>query len=331
MAVGKLVSWIFLQVVTTIFFLGLTNAGGLQLGFYQRKCPSAELIVYKTVYSFVSRDPTLAPSLLRMHFHDCFVRGCDGSVLLNSTSSNQAEKDSIPNLSLRGFNVIDAVKTALERKCPGVVSCADTLALVARDAVQMIGGPVWPVPTGRRDGMMSISFEALTGLPPPFANITQLKQMFAAVSLSVKDLAVLSGAHTIGIGHCGVISDRLRNFTGKGDTDPALDPKYAAQLKVKCKPGDTNTILEMDPGSSKTFDESYYTVVSKRRGLFQSDAALLNDAETRAYVTLQSSINRRRISFKRDFAESMVKMGRISVLTGNQGEIRKKCAFVNKQ
>jgi peroxidase len=61
-----------------------------------------------------------------------FLQGCDGSVLLNS-STGQAEKDSPPNLSLRGYQIIDRVKTALEKECPGVVSCADIMAIVARD------------------------------------------------------------------------------------------------------------------------------------------------------------------------------------------------------
>lgn len=66
------------------------------------------------------------------------MQGCDGSVLLNSTKNNQAEKAAIPNLSLTGFNVIDAAKSAVEKVCPGVVSCADILALVARDAVALV-------------------------------------------------------------------------------------------------------------------------------------------------------------------------------------------------
>lgn len=66
------------------------------------------------------------------------LQGCDGSVLLKSTKNNQAEKDAVPNLSLRGYHVIDAVKSAVEKKCPGVVSCADVLALVARDAVVQV-------------------------------------------------------------------------------------------------------------------------------------------------------------------------------------------------
>lgn len=66
------------------------------------------------------------------------MQGCDGSVLLKSTTNNQAEKDAAPNLSLRGFDLIDAAKSAVEYKCPGVVSCTDILALVARDAVAMV-------------------------------------------------------------------------------------------------------------------------------------------------------------------------------------------------
>ncbi|XP_059664472.1 peroxidase 27-like [Cornus florida] len=312
--------------ILVVLVLDLANAQGLKLGFYSKTCPSAEAIVKRTTAQFVSRAPSLAAPLLRMHFHDCFVRGCDGSVLLNSTRNNQTEKSAFPNQSLRGFQVIDAAKSAVEKKCPGVVSCADILALVARDAVSAINGPSWAVPLGRRDGRVSILSDALTNLPSPFANITQLKAAFSSKGLTVKDLGVLSGAHTIGISHCTSFTNRLYNFTGKGDTDPALDSKYIAQLKKKCKPGDATTFVAMDPGSPNKFDADYYTLVSKRRGLFQSDAALVNDNVTGAYVKLQATSGS---TFFKDFAAAMVKMGGIQVLTGNAGEIRKQCAFIN--
>ncbi|KAK1553781.1 hypothetical protein Q3G72_003567 [Acer saccharum] len=73
--------------------------------------------------------------LLRMHFHDCFIRGCDASVLLASKGKNKAEKDGPP---LHAFYVIDNAKKAVEALCPGVVSCADILALAARDAVVLV-------------------------------------------------------------------------------------------------------------------------------------------------------------------------------------------------
>ncbi|PSS14426.1 Peroxidase [Actinidia chinensis var. chinensis] len=328
MANSKLLLAFSLHLVLALFVFDLANAQGLKLEFYKKSCPSAEYIIKKTTKDFISRAPTLAAPLLRMHFHDCFVRGCDGSVLLNSTSSNQAEKDAIPNQTLRGYQVIDAAKAALEKACPGVVSCADIVALVARDAVLEINGPFWSVPTGRRDGRVSIASEALTNLPAPFFNITQLIASFASKGLSVKDLVVLSGGHTIGIGHCTSFTNRLYNFTGRGDTDPSMDQNYIANLKNRCKPGDTTTFVQMDPGSSQKFDSSYYTVVGKRRGLFQSDAALLDDSTTRAYVQLSSNPSGSS-TFLNDFEESMVKMGNIGVLTGSSGEIRKQCSRIN--
>lgn len=59
-------------------------------------------------------------------------------MLLNSTKNNKAEKDGPPNISLHAFYVIDNAKKELEALCPGVVSCADILAVTARDAVALV-------------------------------------------------------------------------------------------------------------------------------------------------------------------------------------------------
>ncbi|XP_057463897.1 peroxidase 27-like [Actinidia eriantha] len=326
MATSRLSICLLFEMIFLAFVFNLANGHGLTNGFYKKTCPNAEAIVKKTIHEVISVAPSLAGPLLRMHFHDCFVRGCDGSVLLDSPT-RQAEKDAIPNLTLRGFQIIDKVKAALEKECPGVVSCADTLAIVARDVTYELMGPFWEVETGRRDGKVSISNEALINLPPPFANISALKTTFALKGLSVKDLVVLSGGHTIGISHCSSFNTRLYNFTGKGDTDPTLDPNYIKRLKLKCKPADQNSIVEMDPGSFKTFDQHYYTLVAKRRGLFQSDAALLDDSETKAYV--KAHANSHGSTFFKDFGVSMINMGRIGVLTGKDGEVRKVCTKVN--
>lgn len=138
---------------------------------------------------------------------------------------------------------------------------------------------------------------------------------------------VILGGHTIGTALCVTFASRLYNFTGKGDTDPTLDLRYAANLRKRCKPNDRTSFVEMDPGSFKTFDEDYYNLVARKRGLLVSDAALLNDPETSAYVILQATTHGS--TFAQDFAESMVKMSQIGVFTGKAGEIRKTCALVN--
>ncbi|KAG2684226.1 hypothetical protein I3760_10G067300 [Carya illinoinensis] len=331
MATRKLFSVLFLQFMFVVLLvLDPANAHKeLKVGFYEKSCPEAEAIVKKVMVEILSKAPTLAAPLIRLHFHDCFVRGCDGSVLLDS-STKQAEKDFASNLSLRGFQIIDRVKSALEKACPGVVSCADILAIVARDVAATIKGPSWEVETGRKDGRVSSITEASDNLPPPYANITLLIRIFQGKGLSIKDLVVLSGAHTVGTSHCHSFDYRLYNFTGKlGTTDPKLDPNYIKRLKSKCnKLGDETTLAEMDPGSFKTFDASYYTLVAKRMGLFESDAALLNNTKTKSYVKLQAATGGS--TFFDDFGVSMVNMGRIGVLTGKAGEIRKQCSKVNK-
>lgn len=294
--------------------------------FYMQSCPWAESIVQQVVRKYIAADPTLAASVLRLHFHDCFVRGCDGSVLLNSTQNNIAEKDAIPNLTVRGFEVIDDAKAQIEERCPGVVSCADILALAARDAVSASGGPFWPVKTGRRDGRISIANEALSNLPPAFFNFSQLMDSFTRKGLNIKDLVVLSGAHTIGRGHCSSFSYRLYNFSGAGDMDPSLDKIYLENLKTQCRNlWDSTTTVEMDIQSSLTFDSNYFRNLEQNRGLFQSDAALLTNSISRAYVFNQ----RHQTQFFENFKVSMQRMGEIEVLTGNAGEIRKQCRFVN--
>ncbi|KAG2396267.1 Cationic peroxidase [Vigna angularis] len=160
---------------------------GTRQGFYSSSCPRAESIVKSTVQSHVKSDPTLAAGLLRMHFHDCFVQGCDGSVLISGANT---ERTNFANLGLRGFEVIDDAKTQLETACPGVVSCADILALAARDSVVLSGGLSYQVPTGRRDGRVSQASD-VNNLPAPFDSVDVQKQKFTAKGLNTQDLVTL--------------------------------------------------------------------------------------------------------------------------------------------
>nr|GMD77394.1 peroxidase 3-like [Ipomoea batatas] len=323
---GTFFQLVFLLVLA-VFLAGGVAAGDLRKGFYEDSCPQAEEIIQNITWKRVAANATLPAKLLRMHFHDCFVRGCDASVMIDSTANNTAEKAAPPNLSLGGFDIIDEIKTQLEKTCAGVVSCADILALSARDSVSFqFKKPMWEVLTGRRDGKISQASEALANIPSPFSNFTVLRQSFANKSLTVHDLIVLSGAHTIGVGHCNFFSNRLYNFTGKSDSDPSLDPAYAAVLKAKCKSlSDNTTTVEMDPAGSLNFDNRYFSAVKQHKGLFQSDAAFLTDKGAGKIVDEMLVAGK----FFTEFAQSMKRMGAIGVLTGNAGEIRKKCNVVN--
>ena len=68
------------------------------------------------------------------------IQGRDASLLLgeNGDRNNSVEKQVISNQTLRGFDQIDLIKEEVEQACPGTVSCADILALAARDSVLLV-------------------------------------------------------------------------------------------------------------------------------------------------------------------------------------------------
>ncbi|KAJ1299052.1 hypothetical protein BS78_01G502200 [Paspalum vaginatum] len=308
---------------------GLSQAQ-LQVGFYDTLCPAAEIIVQEEVSKAVSGDPGLAASLLRLHFHDCFVRGCDASVLLDSTPGNQAEKDAPPNASLRGFDVIDSAKTRLEQACFGVVSCADVLAFAARDALALVGGNAYQVPAGRRDGNVSVAQETNGNLPPPTASVSQLNLMFGAKGLSQAEMVALSGAHTVGSAHCSSFTSRLYSYgPSNAGQDPSMDPAYLAALAQQCPQqpaaaagGPDDGAVAMDPVTPTAFDTNYFANIVAKRGLLASDQALLADPTAAAQVVGYTNSPD---TFQTDFVAAMVKMGAVGVLTGTAGTIRTNC------
>ncbi|KAL2454669.1 Peroxidase 5 [Abeliophyllum distichum] len=155
----------------------------LSPSFYSSTCPNALTTIRTSIRQAVSRE-RLAASLIRLHFHDCFVQGCDASILLDETPSIQSEKTVFPNVnSVRGFEVIEAAKREVEKICPGVVSCADILA---------VGGPSWNVNLGRRDSTTASGSVAKTDLPSPFSNLSTLISAFANKGLSARDMVALS-------------------------------------------------------------------------------------------------------------------------------------------
>ncbi|XP_020094673.1 peroxidase 5-like [Ananas comosus] len=306
-------------------FLGASSAQG---ELVEAICNTlAQVIVKDEVTKAFNANSTVAPALLRLHFHDCFVRGCDGSVLLDSTPDNTAEKDAPPNKTLRGFEIIDAIKQRLENStiCAGKVSCADILTYASRDSVVLAGGPFWPVTAGRKDGIISRANET-SALPSPRLNLTGLLANFAANNLTEDDLIALSGAHTIGHAHCGSFSNRLYSFNATTPQDPSLNSTYAGQLKESCPVGNLNSTVPMDPVTPDKFDTTYYSDVLLNEGLFQSDAALLSTPSTADKVRLYAGNT---TAFNDDFVNSIIKMGAIAPPAGSYGEVRVNCRVVN--
>uniref|UniRef100_A0A8R7V4V1 Plant heme peroxidase family profile domain-containing protein n=1 Tax=Triticum urartu TaxID=4572 RepID=A0A8R7V4V1_TRIUA len=199
--------------------------------------------------SSVAAQPRMAPAVLRLFFHDCFINGCDASVLLDATPFSPSEKDVEPNASLTGYAVIDDIKSALEHDCPATVSCADVIALASRDAVALLGGPTWSVPLGRKDSRFAADPESTkNGLPSPHDDLGELIRMFSRLNLDARDMTALSGVHTVGMASCKTYRDRVYGT----DRDEEIDPYFAQTTQQTCQgpsgkaPFDVQTPMRFD-------------------------------------------------------------------------------------
>ncbi|KAI3973521.1 hypothetical protein MKW92_035971 [Papaver armeniacum] len=300
--------------ICSLSFVNSASSSSLSVGFYDESCPRVEDIIHEELVKKMSPIPRniTIPGTLRLFFHDCYVQGCDGSVLILPTDDNNSERNASVNLSLAGdaFDIVDKAKAALEKECPGVVSCSDILAILARDVVDWWEGPHWEVEKGRRDGLISNATEAQLLMPKSDENITTLIRGFESIGLSTADLVTLSGAHTVGFTHC---------------------IEFASQKVILSCPFpkiDRNVAEALDQNSEFVFDNKFFKSLRERKGLLLTDHVLAfgeNDLSRKLIYRYSKDQE----LFFQEFAKAMVKLGRVDVKTGNEGEIRRDCKKFN--
>ncbi|KAG0503542.1 hypothetical protein HPP92_003614 [Vanilla planifolia] len=282
-------------------FLALAARAQLDAGFYSSTCPNLLPIVRSSMARAVAKETRMAASILRLFFHDCFVNGCDGSILLDDTETFTGEKNAFANKnSARGFEVIDTIKSNVETACNATVSCADILALAARDGVVLLGGPTWTVGLGRRDATTASQSTANSDLPGPASSLDNLVSKFSAKGLSARDMTALSGAHTIGQAQCQFFRPHIYNDTN-------ISPRFAAFRQGNCPAsgGDSN-LAPLDLQSPNAFGNDYYQNLLGFRGLLHSDQELFNNGTQDALVRQYA---RNGALFYSDFVAAMVRMG----------------------
>ncbi|KAK4399188.1 Peroxidase 19 [Sesamum angolense] len=303
----------------------------LSLDYYAKSCPQVDQLVASITSQQFKEAPISAPATIRLFFHDCFVEGCDASILISSKAASKefAEKDAEDNkeLAVEAFDTINKAKAVVESKCPGVVSCADILAIAARDFVHLAGGPYYQVKKGRWDGKLSMASRVPSNLPRANATVDDLLRLFNSKGLTLEDLVILSGAHTIGFAHCRHFVSRLYDYKGTRQPDPSIDPRLLKALKMSCPHygGNTDIVAPFDVTTPFSFDNAYYGNLEAKMGLLASDQALFLDPRTRPLV---QGLAKDKQKFLQAFAAAMDKMGSIGVKRGRRhGRERKDCSL----
>ncbi|XP_065855174.1 peroxidase 21 [Euphorbia lathyris] len=296
----------------------------LQSNYYGESCPRAEDIIKEQVISLYNKHGNTAVSWVRNLFHDC-VKSCDASLLLDSVEGLKSEKESGLSFGMRNFKYVNTIKEALEKECPSTVSCADVVALSARDGIVMLGGPRVEMKTGRRDGKESYESLLAGALPNHNDNISLVLDRFQSMGLDAEAAVALLGAHSVGRVHCINLVGRLYPTV-----DPTIDPEYAEYLKGRCPTPnpDPNEVLyaRNDRETPMILDNMYYKNLLSHKGLLIVDQGLASDPITSPIVEKMAADSD---YFREQFARAVVLLSETNPLTGDQGEVRKDCRYVN--
>ncbi|CAO2203295.1 unnamed protein product [Urochloa humidicola] len=330
------------QAVVLLAAVTSAQAGELQVGYYSKTCKGVENVVKWHVIRALKANRRTGAALIRLLFHDCFVRGCDGSVLLDASYENpHPEKEAKVNIGLAAFDLLEEIKAAVEDRCPGIVSCSDILIYATRDAASILsnGHVHFDVPAGRLDGFVSKAEEAQGELPDSIDDAQKLIENFARKNFTVEELVILSGAHSIGQGHCSSFTGRL------SEPNDQITPAYRDLLKYKCNQGsnppvvnnlrdeDYNVVARFMPGFTSRvrkipdfLDNTYYHNNLAKMVTFHSDWTLLTHKEAFGHVKEYAENG---TLWDVDFSDSLVKLSKLPMPAGSKGEIRKKCSMIN--
>ncbi|XP_042049907.1 peroxidase 21-like [Salvia splendens] len=297
----------------------------IQSNYYWESCPRAEEIIKEQVTALYHKHGNTAISWIRNLFHDCVVKSCDASLLLESANGVESEKATSRSFGMRNFKYIQTIKHALEKECPSTVSCADIVALSARDGAVMLGGPYIEMKTGRKDSKISYAAQVESSIPNHNDTVSAVLSTFQAIGIDTQGTVALLGAHSVGRVHCINLVQRLYPTV-----DPTLDPDYAEYLKKRCpSPNpDPNAVLysRNDRETPMVLDNMYYNNILKHKGLLVVDQHLVSDPNTYPFVQKMAADNG---YFHDQFAKALLILSENNPLTGDEGEIRKDCRFVN--
>ncbi|KAI3800285.1 hypothetical protein L1987_28372 [Smallanthus sonchifolius] len=181
-------------------------------------------------------------------------------VMLHCFWAQLSEKERDRSFGLRNFRYLETIKEAVERECPGFVSCADILVLSGRDGI--------------------VAIQALS-LVDHNESMSVVLERFKNIGIDTPGVVALLGSHSVGRTHCVKLVHRLYP-----EVDPVLDPGHLEHMLCPDAIPDPKAVryVRNDRGTPMKLDNNYYRNILDNKGLLIVDHQLANDKRTKPYV-----------------------------------------------
>ncbi|KAK6284545.1 hypothetical protein POUND7_003497 [Theobroma cacao] len=303
--------WIFQDILLDSEALedGQAPARSLEYDFYRETCPEADKIIRAKVHQLFKIKASLAPALLRLAFHDCFIESGgpfyplntgrrDSTASFSDSATNELPSphadlsETLASFSSRGFDERETV-TLLGAHSIGVIHCK-----FFQNRLYNFGGTDEPDPTLDSEILEQMrskcpkNHSSSSPAAPPFSDGSPMK---------------------------APRSPSLYNSLSS-----AVPPSTSFDKLLSSSPKDQGTVMTYG-GTGADFGTVYYRSLLQGKGILYADQQLMAGEETGLWVRAYASDAS---LYQRDFALAMMKLSNLHVLTAPRGQIRLNCSRV---
>jgi peroxidase len=294
------------------------------------------------------------------------MKGCDASIMIvNPTGDDEWRSPDDQTLKREGFETVMNAKAAVDSdpRCRFRVSCADILALAARDSVALVSNHsclfvVWCVSDRMVLSSLTVSVSrraegptsrwswagTTAGCPLGEASCSRIARSTSTSSTASSPASacrrptwsrsqVRAGTRDCANGSCASLTAGAGAHTiGAASCSffqyrlSGADPAMNPALASQLRGSCPGPGAFLDAATPVRFDNQYYRNLRAGWGLLGSDQVLHTDARSREAVERYAADER---AFFDDFAAAMTRLGRVGVRTAANGEIRRDCRFPN--
>ncbi|CAK9185694.1 unnamed protein product [Ilex paraguariensis] len=159
-------------------------------------------------------------------------------------------------------------------------------------------------------------------LPAADISVDEFIGFFSQKNISLEVGVALTGAHSLGIGHCQNFEKQLQPVI-----DPTLSPSLTVMLQMICSsPSLSDETFMTNDATTFLFDNCYFIDILNGREHLKIDSEISRDQRTLPYVV---AFAKNQKWFFNSFLSGFMKLSSHKVLVGEEGEIRRECRFVN--